>query len=1115
MFVVAAPMNCSLIASLCLFFFAFGPALHLHAKDDAEDGAAGPVRVLFLGHEGEQHNSNKFFPMVAKALGTDAIYFDYVTTVGAALDDAAHLATFDALLLYANHGTIEPKQWANLKAFINNGGGFIPVHCASWCFGNEAEFDQLVGARFDSHKTGVFTPRTVLPDHEAIAGVPPMTAWDETYCHKNHNADKRTVLQVRDVMEDDPITEPEPWTWVRTHGEGRIFYTASGHDERVWGHPSFHALLKQGILWSIGPERRASYTHFITHRAPLMYEEGRGNIPNYEKRPQPLNYQLPLAPADSLAYTRAPAGFRLELFASEPDIINPIAIAWDERGRLWALETTDYPNEIKEGRTGADKVKILEDTDGDGRCDKVTVFAEGFNIPTSLVFANGGVIVAHAPDFFFLKDTDGDDKADVRKVINTGWGAGDTHAGPSNLRYGFDNRIWGAVGYSGYNNDGKRFGSGLFKMERGGDGITFLHQFNNNTWGLGFNAQGDVFGSTANNNPSFFCGLPRPVYGASNGRSARMIADSPTFHPITPNIRQVDALGSYTAAAGHAIATSPNFPKAWQNQMAFVCGPTGNLLGGYRLIPEGSGYQAKNAFALVASADEWFSPVMAEVGPDGNLWIADWYNFIIQHNPTPSADRGGYDAKRGQGNAHINPNRDRQHGRIYRMVRDGKDARNAPKPISLADAKPGKLLATLDHPNMFWRMTAQRLLVENSPKGKGLLRRLRERASAPGESGPLGAIHALWTLHGIGELDRATQQAALLQADPDLKRNAVETLGIGAEDMQLFFDTALIADKDPRVRRAAFTKMATFPASDLVNAVLPRLYADAANRDDEWLAAALKAAAGNQGTDLSAGKRVLGENLLKNPGFEEVAEGKPTHWVERTYSGTGVWNHETRKDFVRSGKGSVRIQSGTGGDISWSTFVEVEPNTEYLLSGWVRTRGLAGAMGALLNIHSHEEATTPAHRKTTDWIKVEKRVNSEGKNQFQVNALFGGWGQSRGQAWYDDLSLQKVTVVADEDATSGKLVGDAERGKTIFTTHPVASCTRCHKVGELGEGVVGPNLATIATRKGSDYIRKSLVDPQADIAEGYPVAVSPMPPYGLLLKPQELEDVLAYLGTLK
>ncbi|GIS29047.1 MAG: hypothetical protein CM15mP130_0770 [Verrucomicrobiota bacterium] len=114
------------------------------------------------------------------------------------------------------------------------------------------------------------------------------------------------------------------------------------------------------------------------------------------------------------------------------------------------------------------------------------------------------------------------------------------------------------------------------------------------------------------------------------------------------------------------FATSSGFPAS--GKRAFVCGPTGHLLGMYDVERKGSGFESTNAFSLVASADEWFSPIVAEVGPDGYLWFADWYNFIIQHNPTPNVTRGGYDALRGLGNAHINPNRDRKHGRIYRLV---------------------------------------------------------------------------------------------------------------------------------------------------------------------------------------------------------------------------------------------------------------------------------------------------------------------------------------------------------------------------------------------------------------------------------------------------------------
>ena len=142
----------SLIANAVVFLALFA---FVAPKANAEP-ETGAVRVLFLGHESEHHNSNKFYPMLAKGLGRDAIYFDYVTTVEGALGDAAYLSKFDALLLYANHGRITPRQWRNLKAFVEGGGGFVPVHCASWCFGNEPEFDQLVGGRFASHKTGTF-----------------------------------------------------------------------------------------------------------------------------------------------------------------------------------------------------------------------------------------------------------------------------------------------------------------------------------------------------------------------------------------------------------------------------------------------------------------------------------------------------------------------------------------------------------------------------------------------------------------------------------------------------------------------------------------------------------------------------------------------------------------------------------------------------------------------------------------------------------------------------------------------------------------------------------------------------------------------------------------------
>jgi len=630
--------------------------------------------------------------------------------------------------------------------------------------------------------------------------------------------------------------------------------------------------------------------------------------------------------------------------------------------------------------------------------------------------------------------------------------------------------------------------------------VAFLHQFNNNTWGLGFNSRGDVFGSTANNNPAFFAGFPVTAYQGQRGLSALMIADDRSFHPITPNIRQVDAFGAYTAGAGYAFATSDNFPVSWRDSMAFISGPTGNLLGMYRNTPTGAGYEAKNNMSLVASADEWFSPVAAEVGPDGNLWIADWYNFIIQHNPTPSPDRGGYRAETGNGNAHVNPNRDRQHGRIYRLVWEGgKDAKSI---RSLAGAKTDQLLTALGHHNLFWRLTAQRLLVESKPDDA--IQPLRKLVSQAGRA----SIHALWTLHGMGKLERDIHQAALLSKSPALKQNAIAALGESEEAIQLFFDTAVVADSDPHVRRAAFTRMAHFPKHPALKSALPNLFRDPTNRSDTWLALALKTAARNQGT--AAFSASLGPNLLPNPSFEQVDNGSPVRWKPHTFKDLGrtEFVHVSDKSKVRSGARSLKIGSGNGADAGWRTEVAVKPNTEYRLSGWVKTEWVSDAKGALLTASIPEGGVTSSLQKMNDWTELELFFNSGNQTSITIHCLFGGWGTSTGGAFYDDVALQEVTLEI-QSANTASLTGDPKRGEKIFHEHPIASCIRCHQVG--GEG----GFDGIGKRKDAAYLRESLIDPQAKLAEGFPAEVSPMPPFGVLLPAQEIADLVAYLQSLR
>ena len=445
----------------------------------------------------------------------------------------------------------------------------------------------------------------------------------------------------------------------------------------------------------------------------------------------------------------------MELFASEPDLGGkPICMAWDERGRLWVAETLDYPNQLQPPGQGRDRIRICEDTTGDGRADRFTVFADGLSIPTGIAFYRGGVIVQNGTETIYLKDTTGDGLADERQTLITGWAMNDTHGGVSNFQYGLDNWIWAMQGYNdsrpvALGQPQQPFRMGFFRLRPDGSQVEFIRSTNNNTWGLGISEEGLVFGSTANGNPSVFMPIANRYYERVRGWTPSLtlssIADSNRFLPITDRVRQVDHFGGYTAAAGHAIYTARQYPEQYWNRTAFVTEPTGHLVATFVLQPQGSGFRSTNPFNLFASDDEWSAPIMAEVGPDGHVWAIDWYNYIVQHNPTPQ----GFET--GRGNAYETRLRDKRHGRIYRVIYDAAPA--VPR-VDLSQASPQELVAALSHPVMLVRKHAQRLLVERGEAdvADGLIALIDDR-SYDSIGLNVGAIHALWTLHGLGLLD--------------------------------------------------------------------------------------------------------------------------------------------------------------------------------------------------------------------------------------------------------------------------------------------------------------------------------------------------------------------------
>ncbi|GEO20326.1 PVC-type heme-binding CxxCH protein [Cyclobacterium qasimii] len=792
------------------------------------------AEILFLGHESTHHDSEKLMSILGKHLFQQGINLSYTTDPSDLNEEKLRL--YDGLIIYANHEMISDEQEIALKNYIESGKALIPIHSGSFCFQNSNWFIEAVGGQFSTHGTGEFSTTITDPSHPVMDGISIFTTWDETYIHSRLN-DDMTILMER--AEGD---KKEPYTWVREQGKGRVFYTAYGHDERTWNQPEFQKLVANGVLWAIGDKVAEQVAEFDIPQP--QFEDA--IIPNYENKDPAPRYQLPLSPEKSMKLVQVPVGFELQLFASEPDIINPMAIAWDDRGRLYAIETADYPNEVRQNG-GNDKIKILEDTDGDGKADKITVFADGLNIPTSMVYVNGGILLSMAPDFIFLKDTDGDDKADIRETVITGWGKSDTHAGPSNLKYGFDNKIWGVLGYSGFKGEteGKAlsFSQGVYRFSPDGTNLEFLGNTSNNTWGLGFTEDFNTFISTANGQHSAYLAMPnkfvkRPVNGGSVNAVHGIDSHYDMPH-LTPFLRQVDWHGSYTAAAGHNFYTARNFPKAYWNRIAFVAEPTGRVLHNAIIEPKGSGFKEKNGFNLLASSDEWFSPVHAEVGPDGAVWIADWYNFIIQHNPTPKGFENG------EGNAYINPLRDSKHGRIYRLIYKGGEY----KTMNIDPSINKDLVSGLKSDNMFWRMTAQKLIVENNNTSiiEDLLQLIANQSlDEIGLNSP--AVHALWTLHGLDALDGSNTKAidavikALKHPAAGVRKSAIRVLPKSEATLLAILNANLINDENLNTRKEALLAIAEMPISADVSGFLLSASQDEKNASDEYLPQALFAA---------------------------------------------------------------------------------------------------------------------------------------------------------------------------------------------------------------------------------------------------------------------------------
>jgi len=501
-------------------------------------------------------------------------------------------------------------------------------------------------------------------------------------------------------------------------------------------------------------------------------------------------------PKDALKTFQIKKGFHLEIAACEPNIASPVALTFDENGRMFVVEMIDY-SERREEVPHLGRIRMLEDIDGDGVYEKSTVFADNLPWPTAVFCYGGGVFVGATPDILYLKDTDGDGKADVRETVFTGLAEGVKRINAQGMLnsfiWGLDNRIHGATSSNGGMGKSLRHPE-LKPVELHGRDfvieprkMTMTSEAGGGQHGLSFDDVGRRFACNNSDHIRLFMYDDRyasrnsfyamPACLASiavDGPAAEVYRISPEepWRVIRTRWRVAGLVGGpvegggrasgyFTGATGTTIYRGDAFPKEFLDN-AFIGDAGGNLVHRKILIPDGVGLKAQRPadeekVEFLASSDTWFRPVQFANGPDGTLYVIDMYREIIEH-PWSLPDNIKKFLDLNSGN---------NRGRIYRIVPDGF---KRPKQPRLGNASSAELVATLENPNGWHRDTAARLLYERQDKSAvPLLGHLLAESRFP-----LARMHALHVIDGLGELNEDYIIGALGDADEVVREHAIK-----------------------------------------------------------------------------------------------------------------------------------------------------------------------------------------------------------------------------------------------------------------------------------------------------------------------------------------------------
>jgi putative membrane-bound dehydrogenase-like protein len=501
-----------------------------------------------------------------------------------------------------------------------------------------------------------------------------------------------------------------------------------------------------------------------------------------------------LAPEESLRRLKVPDGWEVKLFAAEPDIINPVAFTVDERGRLWVVECFEYPNRTPPGKQPKDRVKILEDTDGDGKADKVTVWAEGkdlprFDLATGIEVGYGGAFLGAAPYLFFLRDTKGTGRCDDCRVLLRGFGSQDTHETLNTFQWGPDGLLYGLHGiFTQSQVAGVQMNAAVWRYDYPAEKFDIFAEGTSNPWGLDFDAHGQAFLAC--------CVIPHLFHMVPGGTYKRQAGNSQ--NPYAYGL--LDEICDHThhresgwAHAGALVLQGDDIPAEYRNHI-LMGSIHGCSIKQDVLERRGSTFVAHHHPDFLVSGDRNFRPINMRWGPDGSFYVIDWHDQNVCHQ----AAKDSWDYT---------------HGRIFKIQRKGTKRVAG---VDLGKKSSRELVDVLKNNSPWWYRTALRLLKER-----------RDRSVAPAltdlalhAKDDAVALRGLWGLYAVGAFDEDVAAGVLERSSPWLRSWAVRLLGEAgrvSDAMLARFAEMAARDPVPEVRlqlastAARLTKQDTLP----------------------------------------------------------------------------------------------------------------------------------------------------------------------------------------------------------------------------------------------------------------------------------------------------------------